>query len=303
MQRVHDYVEQKSGKVGDETWITIVDRLLSKDPAAPELFHDSLNAIVGSRTGQASESSPDKPQKLEGEKKGEYTRRCQALKKAKAGGNVAPVPNKSDVHMMRMPSYETEDDQDAEPKPSYPLVSGGEQVAVSEENGVRFVNLWLRAKLEDEIDEQARWFADGLTRVVPAGVVSMFNARELQQMLGGSSMDDRALEDLMAHTRGTRGMSADCPTWSYFWGAMRQMTVEERMQVFTFATGMPRCPLAGMASLSPHEFTLSATGSDLPIAHTCFNRLDLPRSINSAAEMRECLVYAAVNSGRGFFRA
>ena len=199
--------------------------------------------------------------------------------------------------MMR--SYETEDDQDAEPKPSYPLVSGGEQVAVSEENGVRFVNLWLRAKLEDEIDEQARWFADGLTRVVPAGVVSMFNARELQQMLGGSSMNDAALEDLRTHTT----LHVDSSTGNHFWEAMEQMSKKERMQVFTFATGMPRCPLAGMASLSPHEFTLSSTDSRYPIAHTCFNRLDLPRSINSAAEMRECLVYAAVNSGRGFFRA
>ena len=56
---------------------------------------------------------------------------------------------------------------------AYPMVPLRDMESVDGKNKVRYLDLWLRHKLESEIDEGTRWFVQGLTSVVPAGAVCM----------------------------------------------------------------------------------------------------------------------------------
>ncbi len=72
------------------------------------------------------------------------------------------------------------------------------------------------------------------------------------------------------------GYSADHPTIVHFWQVFHEdLTEQDRRRFLLFLTGCDRIPILGMKSLNMH---IQKTGDTayLPVAHTCFNLLDLP---------------------------
>ena len=82
--------------------------------------------------------------------------------------------------MMRFSSA-----QDDQKGIAYSLLPNGNKIKVNKENQVRYLDLWLRHKLESEIDESTRWFVEGLKNVIPLGLLNIFNPNELQILLSG----------------------------------------------------------------------------------------------------------------------
>jgi ubiquitin-protein ligase E3 C len=148
---------------------------------------------------------------------------------------------------------------------------------------VRYLDLWLRHKLESEIDEDTRWFAQGLTSVVPPGVLNMFTARDLQRLLGGDALDDDSLEDLFRHVRyhAPGGQAGKDRLQAQFEAAMREFAPEERQAMFRFVTSLDRLPPGGCSSLDP-PFTVEIdtrarkTSAHFPEAQTCMNHVLAP---------------------------
>ncbi|VDN31095.1 unnamed protein product [Cylicostephanus goldi] len=74
------------------------------------------------------------------------------------------------------------------------------------------------------------------------------------------------------------------PTILAFWEAFFGLTVEERKQFLQFLMGSTRLPVGGMSSLQ--MFIQPSAPEVLPVAHTCFNLLDLPNLADSKELLR-----------------
>merc|ERR1712187_608730 len=88
--------------------------------------------------------------------------------------------------------------------------------------------------------------------------------------------------------------------FEWFWELIEEMNSEERSKVLHFATGSSRLPSGGFAELDPkfEMHIIPGTPDHLPIAHTCFNRIDLYTYI-SKEQLNEKL-QSALEAGEGF---
>ena len=81
---------------------------------------------------------------------------------------------------------------------------------------------------------------------------------------------------------------------AWFWVAVERFSPGERLALLRFATSMAAPPVGGFAALAPRfQLRIVSAGDGYPAAHTCFNALDLPGRVPSAAELarrlRVCL--------------
>ena len=71
------------------------------------------------------------------------------------------------------------------------------------------------------------------------------------------------------------GYSSAHPSIKTFWAAFHQMGEEEKKKFLVFLTGSSRVPIGG---LEVNIKFVNVSPEHLPVAHTCFNLLDLPVS-------------------------
>ena len=180
------------------------------------------------------------------------------------------------------------------------LVPDGQTKPVTEGNKAQYIRLlrehhvyYLRRKATDAL-------RCGLERVVPRQALSPFTAHETQLLLCGLETLDIGDWRQHAHYRGSLRPSTDLVQW--FWSILEEMPVSDQRRVLQFATGSPRVPLEGFAGLSgtagtsrPFTIERGTNPDQLPVAHTCFNRLILP-PVTSRAILRRRLLLAVENS-------
>lgn len=65
------------------------------------------------------------------------------------------------------------------------LKPGGRELPVTDENKREYVELLVKHRLTNSIKEQVQAFVSGFTSIVPAELVSIFNASELQLLISG----------------------------------------------------------------------------------------------------------------------
>ncbi|KAL7979266.1 hypothetical protein Chor_015290, partial [Crotalus horridus] len=127
----------------------------------------------------------------------------------------------------------------------------------------------------------------------------------LYLIIGG--LDKIDLNDWKANTRLKHCM-ADSNIVKWFWQAVEAFDEERRARLLQFVTGSTRVPLQGFKALQgstgaagPRLFTIhliDANTDNLPKAHTCFNRIDIP-PYESYEKLYEKLV-TAVEETCGF---
>ncbi|KAI7063301.1 putative E3 ubiquitin-protein ligase, partial [Hortaea werneckii] len=92
---------------------------------------------------------------------------------------------------------------------------------------------------------------------------------------------DIDVDDWKKHT-DYRGYTENDPVVQNFWQCIRSWDSEQKSRLLQFATGTSRIPVNGFKDLQgsdgPRRFTIEKSGEEgqLPKAHTCFNRLDMP---------------------------
>lgn len=181
------------------------------------------------------------------------------------------------------------------------LVTGGAEMAVTEANKRVYVDRVLQHKYVRSCEVQMARFLRGLHAIIPRDLIRVFDEKELELLIGGITSID--LNDWKAHTVYT-GYTATSQVVRWFWEAVVSYTAEERARLLQFATGTSRVPLAGFAELygsnGPCKFGIAMRGDviDLPRAHTCFNRIDLP-PYTSYQMLREKLT-KAIEMSDGF---
>lgn len=159
------------------------------------------------------------------------------------------------------------------------LKSNGRTIEVTDDNKKEYVELFAQWKIVDRVQEQFRAFMDGFNELIPEDLVTVFDERELELLIGGIAEID--VEDWKKHT-DYRGYQESDEVIKWFWKCITEWDNEQRARLLQFTTGTSRIPVNGFKDLQgsdgPRRFTIEKAGEQgqLPKSHTCFNRVDLP---------------------------
>jgi HECT-domain (ubiquitin-transferase) len=182
------------------------------------------------------------------------------------------------------------------------LIPNGHNIAVTGANATLFVHRVADYKLNQQLRTPVAAFLRGLHSLIPRAWISMFNDRELQELIGGveggAALD---ITDLQRHVVYAGGYSADHPVVHSLWDTLASFTPRQQADFLKFVTSCPRPPLLGFAYLEPPIAIQMAVGDEatnrLPTAATCMNLLKLPPY--PPQQLKEKLLYA-IESGAGF---
>ncbi len=180
------------------------------------------------------------------------------------------------------------------------LKPGGTDVPVTEENKKEYVDLVVEYRISKRVKEQFDAFLSGFSELIPQELITVFDERELELLIGGMSEIDvyvflvpfydfyqDELPSFLSSDDWTkftdyRGYEVNDEVIQWFWKCVRSWPPERKSRLLQFATGTSRIPVNGFKDLQgsdgPRRFTIEKSGdpSQLPKSHTCFNRIDLP---------------------------
>ena len=161
------------------------------------------------------------------------------------------------------------------------LKPGGADIRVTGANRKEFLELYCNYVLDKSVASQLQPFRSGFLEVVGGRVVSLCSAEELALMTSGLPLaQGNGLHDLEEVAQYKNGFSKDSPSVRWFWQLVHRSSDEWQRRLLLFITGSDRVPILGLKAM---RFVVQRAGDDanhLPVAHTCFNILDLPQYPN-----------------------
>ncbi|XP_076648302.1 HECT and RLD domain containing E3 ubiquitin ligase 4 [Halictus rubicundus] len=154
------------------------------------------------------------------------------------------------------------------------LIPDGSKVPVTFKNKNQFVELYVDYILNKSVDPHFQAFYKGFHKVCGGRVLELFHSNELKAVVVGN--EDYDWEELEKSTTYKEGYLKNDHTIVLFWQVFRELPLEEKKKFLLFLTGSDRIPIQGMKAI---RITIQPLNDErlLPIAHTCFNLLDLPR--------------------------
>uniref|UniRef100_A0A3Q3M5T1 HECT and RLD domain containing E3 ubiquitin protein ligase 3 n=1 Tax=Mastacembelus armatus TaxID=205130 RepID=A0A3Q3M5T1_9TELE len=155
------------------------------------------------------------------------------------------------------------------------LIPGGESISVDKNNRKDFVEAYLRYVFSDSVSEQYSAFSSGFLKVCGGEILSLFQPSELMAMVVGNNNYNWEEMEKNAIYKGE--YTATHPTVRLFWEVFHEFPLEKKKQFLLFLTGSDRIPIHGMESLRIIIQSTTAEEHYLPVAHTCYNLLDMPR--------------------------
>uniref|UniRef100_A0A3Q1GUS9 HECT and RLD domain containing E3 ubiquitin protein ligase 3 n=1 Tax=Acanthochromis polyacanthus TaxID=80966 RepID=A0A3Q1GUS9_9TELE len=138
-----------------------------------------------------------------------------------------------------------------------------------------FVEAYLRYVFSDSAAEQYSAFSSGFLKVCGGEILSLFQPSELMAMVVGNN--NYNWEELEKNAVYKGEFTATHPTVRLFWEVFHEFPLEKKKQFLLFLTGSDRIPIHGMESLRIVIQSTTAEEHYLPVAHTCYNLLDMPR--------------------------
>ncbi|KAI6096333.1 hypothetical protein EDD16DRAFT_1711470 [Pisolithus croceorrhizus] len=159
------------------------------------------------------------------------------------------------------------------------LKAGGTDISVTEENKEEYVDHVVEYRILKRVKDQFEAFMSGFSELIPQDLITVFDERELELLIGGMSEID--MDDWCQYTQ-YRDYGTNDEVIGWFWKCVRSWPPERKSRLLQFATGTSRIPVSGFKNLQgpngPMRFTIEKSGdpSQLPKSHTCFNRIDLP---------------------------
>lgn len=176
------------------------------------------------------------------------------------------------------------------------LIPEGDRVTVSKDNRQEFVDAYVNYIFQISVHEWYTAFSSGFLKVCGGKVLELFQPSELRAMMVGNS--NYNWEELEESAIYKGDYSATHPTVKLFWETFHEFPLEKKKKFLLFLTGSDRIPIYGMASL---QIVIQSTASGeeyLPVAHTCYNLLDLPKY--SSKEILSARLTQALDNYEGF---
>ncbi|KAJ3084129.1 putative E3 ubiquitin-protein ligase [Rhizoclosmatium hyalinum] len=176
-----------------------------------------------------------------------------------------------------------------------PLVPGGDRIAVTKSNRNDFVEKLVNWILVESVEKQFEAFREGFYHVCGGNALSLFRPEEIEMIVqGGTELDVLILESVAEYD----GFNRDDDIMRDFWSIFGDYSAEMKRKLLMFVTGTDRIPATGIQNM---VFKISCLGEDselLPIAHTCFNQICIPKY--TSKQKLEAKLYAAINWSSGF---
>jgi len=183
------------------------------------------------------------------------------------------------------------------------LKPNGVNIDVTDSNKNEYINLVIENKLNNPNDkEQLDALKQGFYEIVPLNINSILDEIDLKYLISGINVID--VDDWENNT-DYEGYEKNDITIINFWKCVRNFSNENRKKLLIFATGNSQVPVTGFKDLQGsgkiQHFKLKKMGTlkDLPISHTCFNRIDLP-PYTSFTIMKQKLLRAISEGMCGF---
>ncbi|XP_077868707.1 E3 ubiquitin-protein ligase HERC2-like [Saccoglossus kowalevskii] len=181
---------------------------------------------------------------------------------------------------------------------STPSASGQEMQLSSKYSRINLENRneYVRAALNYRLHEfydQLQWVREGMAKVIPVPLLSLFTGYELETMICGSPDIPLHLLKSVATYKGT---DATAPLVQWFWEVMEEFSNTERSLFLRFVWGRTRLPRT-IADFRGRDFVLQVLDKYnppdhfLPESYTCFFLLKMPR-YSCREVLREKLKYA-----------
>jgi hypothetical protein len=188
-----------------------------------------------------------------------------------------------------------------------PMKENGENIEVIEGNLEEYIEKSVRFKVIYGRREQMEELRLGFWEIVDIPELKMFfTAEELKELIEGSKAID--LDDWKKHSVFEDFGDEEAKYRKWFWDAVESLSEDQRRKLLGFVTGSSKVPVGGFSQLSRFfggrppfiikKHSKKVEKGYLPIAHTCFNIIELP-GCESYEELREKLVKIAAHS-RGF---
>uniref|UniRef100_A0A674PE00 HECT-type E3 ubiquitin transferase n=1 Tax=Takifugu rubripes TaxID=31033 RepID=A0A674PE00_TAKRU len=160
------------------------------------------------------------------------------------------------------------------------LKPNGKSIPVTQDTKKEYVRLYVNWRFLRGIEAQFLALQKGFNEVIPQHLLKAFDEKELELIVCGLGKID--INDWKTNTR-LKHCTPDSNIVKWFWKAVESFDEERRARLLQFVTGSSRVPLQGFKALQgaagPRLFTIhqiDASTNNLPKAHTCFNRIDIP---------------------------
>eukprot|EP01024_Parvocaulis_polyphysoides_P073313 TRINITY_DN9426_c0_g4_i1.p1 TRINITY_DN9426_c0_g4~~TRINITY_DN9426_c0_g4_i1.p1 ORF type:complete len:317 (-),score=41.96 TRINITY_DN9426_c0_g4_i1:337-1146(-) len=175
----------------------------------------------------------------------------------------------------------------------YPLIDNGDNVMVTEENRLEYVNLYVDWVLDKSVKQQFEALSLGFMQFYDGPAITLFSAEELDRLVCGTpQLDFQALKEKSRY-EGDYCDTSRAVKW--LWEIVFEFNDEEGKMFLKFFTGSSRAPIGGLGNLKCVIQRDGCDSSKLPTSHTCFNTLLLP-DYDSKEKMLRLLKLAIMNS-------
>lgn len=176
------------------------------------------------------------------------------------------------------------------------LIPDGKNITVTEHNRQEYINAYVDYTFNSSVREPFEAFYKGFHTVCGGRVLELFQPLELQAMVIGNENYDWAQLEKGCEYKGE--YFSNHKTIRFFWEVFHDLPTEKKKKFLLFLTGSDRIPILGMKSFKILIQPCNVDEEHYPVAHTCFNLLDLPK-YSSVEKLREKLL-AAIEQTQGF---
>jgi len=170
------------------------------------------------------------------------------------------------------------------------LKPGGRDVPVKWEEREEYIKAVEKHRLS-EFKEQVEHIRKGLATIVPVHLLSLFTWQELELNVCGRN--EIKISFLKENTRYQSGFLETDEHVLLLWQVLESFSHKQRELFLRFVWGRSRLPLNVTDFTQKFVVLSSRTNSDetLPVSHTCFFQLELPR-YSCLEVMRKKILYA-----------
>ncbi|KRY31423.1 putative E3 ubiquitin-protein ligase HERC4 [Trichinella spiralis] len=176
------------------------------------------------------------------------------------------------------------------------LKPGGADINVTKANRQEYVDLYVDYKLNQMVLHQFEAFKKGFNRVVAGCIIPMFQPLELMECIIGNQQYDWVAFEKGTQYRGEYWRQD--PTIVLFWEVFHEMSLEQKKKFLLFVTGSDRVPFQGMDQIKMIIQPCFGGEEYYPVAHTCFNLIDLPKYKSKEILAKKLL--EAIEHNQGF---
>jgi HECT-domain (ubiquitin-transferase) len=139
-------------------------------------------------------------------------------------------------------------------KQEVPLVEGGADIEVSNDNFPEYLEACLKYRMLERVKPQLNELILGFFDVIPEPLLTVFDFQELELLMCGLPVID--MDDWQEHTEYSgeyEGIGPDAPSVQWFWEVVSEFDQEMKARLLQFVTGTSGVPSRGFGVLQGND--------------------------------------------------